>query len=138
MRDFWERIKSSFAGWMYGRYGADELGRATMYTSLALLVVFFLTGFILAWYLSIGGYVWALVRMFSRNHQKRIHENEVYLQKSEKLRTEIRQARVRFQNRKQYKYFKCPQCHVRLRLSRGCGEKTITCRKCGHTFNMKA
>lgn len=135
---FWEKFKSTVSGWMYGRYGVDALGRALMYASLALLVVFFLTGISLIWYLSLAGYVWTMVRMFSRNVEKRAHENAVYLEKTQKVRTELRQARVRFQNRKQYKYFKCPHCRVRLRLTRGCGEKTITCRKCGHTFNMKA
>ena len=76
--------------------------------------------------------------MFSRNIAKRRAENELYLQKSAKLRTELRQARVRFRNRKQYKYFKCPQCRTRMRLTRGCGEKTVTCPHCKNTFQIKA
>lgn len=79
-----------------------------------------------------------IFRMFSRNLQKRAHENEIYLQKTNKWRTSLHQARVRFKNRKQYKYFKCPQCGVRLRLTRGCGEKNIVCSQCKHTFHVKA
>ena len=33
---------------------------------------------------------------------------------------------------------KCPQCGVRLRLTRGCGEKNIVCSQCKHTFHVKA
>ena len=33
---------------------------------------------------------------------------------------------------------KCPQCKQLLRLKRGCGEKQITCAKCGHQFQQKA
>ena len=33
-------------------------------------------------------------------------------------------ARVRFQNRKQYRYFTCPKCHAWLRLPRNVGEVT--------------
>ena len=41
-------------------------------------------------------------------------------------------------NRKDYKYFKCPNCKVLLRLKRGCGEKEITCVRCQHRFKQKA
>ena len=136
--NFWQRMKDSLTRWMYGRYGAVQLSRVILYASLFLLFVSFFTGLLLPFYLSIAGYGWMIFRMFSRNLQKRAHENEIYLQKTNKWRTSLRQARVRFKNRKQYKYFKCPQCGVRLRLTRGCGEKSIVCSQCKHTFHVKA
>lgn len=136
--NFWQRMKDSITRWMYGRYGADQLSRAILYTSLALLFISTFSGSILLFYLSIAGYCWMIFRMFSRNKQARAHENAAFMQKTSAWRTSLRQARVRFKNRKQYKYFKCPQCGVRLRLTRGCGEKTIVCNKCKHTFTMKA
>ena len=136
--NFWQRMKDSLTRWMYGRYGADQLSRVILYASLFLLFVSFFTGLLLPFYLSIAGYGWMIFRMFSRNLQKRAHENEIYLQKTNKWRTSLHQARVRFNNRKQYKYFKCPQCGVRLRLTRGCGEKNIVCSQCKHTFHVKA
>lgn len=135
---FFERIRQALSRFMYGRYGSDQLGRAIIYTSLALLLLTFVTGIGLFYTLSIIGYVWALFRMFSSNIAKRSHENEVYLEKTANLRRELSQAKVRFRNRKQYKYFKCPKCGVRLRLTRGVGEKAITCRNCGHQFTQKA
>lgn len=134
----WQRIKFGLARFMNGRYGADQLSRTTMFASMALLVVSFFTGWGLAWYLSLAGYVWVLFRMFSRNLEKRARENEAYLARTDKWRTSARQARARFRNRKQYKYFKCPKCRVRMRLSRGAGDKDITCRSCGNTFHMRA
>ncbi|MBQ7455822.1 MAG: hypothetical protein IJS53_05200 [Clostridia bacterium] len=136
--DFFQRLRAGLARLMYGRYGADQFGRFILYASMALLFLTFITGLAPLWYLSIAGYAWGLFRMFSRNLQKRGHENEVYLQKKTRLFTEIRQARVRFRNRKQFKYFRCPQCRARLRLTRGCGEKTVTCQNCKHTFKTRA
>ncbi len=135
---FSDRIRQALSRFMYGRYGSDQLGRVVLYASIILLFLTYATGFALFWYLAIAGYVWAFYRVFSRNTQKRSQENQLYLAKTEKLRREARQARVRFRNRKQYKYFKCPQCRARLRLTRGVGEKSITCRQCGHTFSIKA
>jgi len=136
--NFMQRLREAFTRFMYGRYGSDQLGRVIFYASIALLFLSFALRSGLFWYLSILGYVWGLFRMFSRNIAKRRAENELYLQKSAKLRTELRQARVRFRNRKQYKYFKCPQCRTRMRLTRGCGEKTVTCPHCKHTFTTRA
>ena len=123
---------------MYGRYGTDELNLVLMILGI---IVMFLSRIFWFWPLAIISYalyIYALFRMFSRNLQKRAHENEIYLQKTNKWRTSLHQARVRFKNRKQYKYFKCPQCGVRLRLTRGCGEKNIVCSQCKHTFHVKA
>lgn len=136
--NLWERLKFSFSRFMYGRYGADQFSRAIVTASLILLIVSNLTGMLLLYYLSFSGYVYAVFRMFSRNLQKRAQENEAYLNKTSKWRTEYAQAKVRWRNRKQYKYFKCPQCRARMRLTRGVGEKQITCRNCQHTFKQSA
>ena len=136
--DLFGRFRAFLARLMYGRYGADQLGRATVIACLALLLLSSTTGLGVLWLLSIAGYGWAIFRMFSRNLAARRRENEVFLQKTRRARTELRQARVRFRNRKQYKYFRCPQCRARLRLTRGCGEKTVVCQSCRHTFRMKA
>jgi len=133
-----DRLRQSLARLMAGRYGSDELGRAVLYASLLLLFLTYALGAGIFWYLSIAGYAWALFRIFSKNRPARARENALYLQKTQKLRTEIRQARVRFRNRKQYKYFRCPNCRARLRLTRGCGEKTVVCQQCMHRFTTKA
>ena len=131
-------LRKRFARFMYGRYGSDQLGRAVLYGSILLLFLSYATGVGLFWYLSIAGYIWGIFRIFSKNTQARARENALYLQKTQKLRTELSQARVRFRNRRQYKYFKCPQCGTRMRLTRGQGEKTVVCPHCSRTFSMKA
>ena len=136
--NLWERIKFSISRFMYGRYGADQFSRAIVTASLILLLLTYALGIPLFWYLSFAGYVYAIFRMFSRNIEKRSQENQAYLDKTVKWRTECSQFKVRWRNRKQYKYFKCPQCRTRMRLTRGVGEKQITCRNCQHTFKQSA
>ena len=136
--NLWERIKFSISRFMYGRYGADQFSRAIVTASLILLLLTYALGIPLFWYLSFAGYVYAIFRMFSRNIEKRSQENQAYLDKTAKWRTECSQFKVRWRNRKQYKYFKCPQCRTRMRLTRGVGEKQITCRNCQHTFKQSA
>ena len=82
--------------------------------------------------------IYSIVRIFSRNIEKRADENRRYLSFRHNLDTKTRQARTRFKNRKQYKYFKCPNCHAWLRLPRQAGVVTVTCGRCKNSFTQKA
>ncbi|MCQ2453048.1 MAG: hypothetical protein MJ136_00485, partial [Clostridia bacterium] len=105
MKQFFDNLKANLARWMQGRYGADDLSRFILLCSIVLLVLSWILPIGLIYYISLAGYVWALFRMLSRNINKRAQENATYLEKTAHIRTEISQARVRFKNRKQYKYF---------------------------------
>ena len=146
---FWEKIKQSLRRFMMGRNGADNLSVALLWTGLILYllgsivgsiqvsIIFPLLGMLLN-LLGFAAYVFCIFRMFSRNLDKRRAENRRYVTMAEKKKTERRQAKVRFQNRKTYKYFKCPGCKAWLRLSRGKGVVTITCSRCHTSFTQKA
>lgn len=135
---FLQKAKAILTSFMAGRYGSDQLGLLTLSGGLVLslagsfanLGVLSLAGLIL--------YGITLFRMFSRNKEARIRENQKYLSLSSGWIRKIRQFLRRLKNRKEYKYFRCPKCRVLLRLKRGCGEKNITCAKCGHQFQQKA
>lgn len=43
----------------------------------------------------------------------------------------------RIQYKKQYKILKCPNCKQRLRVPRGKGGMTVTCKKCSHEFHAR-
>ena len=146
---FWQKIKQTLRSFMDGRHGADQLSMALLWAGLIayLLGTIFsgVQGFFL-WPLlgilltlaGIAAYVLCIFRMFSRNTARRTAENAWFWNKSAKLRTAFSQARVRFKNRKEYKYFRCPKCHAWLKLKRGSGEGTLTCGKCKHAFKAKA
>ena len=135
---FMQRIKESLARFMQGRHGPDNLG---MFTLIAGLVCSLLSTFIRLPLLSLLGfalYVITLFRMLSRNHEKRFAENRKYMELTSNLKTKLSQFIKRTKNRRDYRYFRCPNCKVLLRMKRGSGEKDITCVRCGHQFKQKA
>ena len=85
-----------------------------------------------------GKIILTLFRMFSRNHEKRSAENRKYIELTSGWKTKLSQFIKRTKNRRDYRYFKCPNCKVLLRMKRGSGEKDITCVRCGHQFKMKS
>ena len=134
-----QKIKYALIRFMQGRYGADALGRFLVWVALA----FYILGLFIpyAWFLSYLGLatlIYTIFRMLSRNTARRTAENAWFWNKTAKLRTSFSQARVRFKNRKEYKYFRCPKCHAWLKLKRGAGEGTLTCGKCKYAFKAKA
>ena len=134
--NLWSRFKMSLSRFMQGRYGADNLG---MFTLVAGLVVSLAGSFSGIFLLSVAGLIlYTLFRMFSRNREKRLAENRKYLALTNGIKTKTRQFFRRLKNRKEYKYFRCPECKVLLRLKRGTGEKDITCVRCNHQFHRKA
>ena len=79
-----------------------------------------------------------MYRLLSRNREKRMAENRKYMSLTSDTATKVRQFIRRLKNRKEYRYFRCPNCRVLLRMKRGTGEKEITCARCQHQFRQKA
>ena len=131
-------MKNKFRNWlykfMYGRNGIDSLTKDLFYPIIVLLIInIFLSGYarlivtIIIWVLIIYTYF----RMFSKNVSKRRQEAYKYENKKNYIIT-------RFKQRKQYRFFDCPNCKTHLRVPRGSGNITITCNKCGTKFDRKA
>ena len=134
----WQKIKAALQKFMTGRHGADELSLALLIFGLIASLVSSFSGLALLSLLGMAAYIWSMYRMFSRNNEKRYLENQKYMDFRKNFSSNIKQAWVRLKNSKEYKYFKCPQCHSRLRLPRKVGEVTVTCGKCKHSFKQKA
>ena len=135
---FWQKVKAKLANFMQGRHGADNLGMVTLVAGLVLSLLGSFTGSSLLSILGMLLYIITIYRMFSRNNEKRAEENRKYITLMEQLKTRFKQLKIRIKNRKVYKYFHCPKCHALLRLSRGCGQKHVTCGRCKHEFDQKA
>lgn len=123
---------------MAGRYGNDQLNAALLILGLVLIVIEMLTGW--GW---MGMFILALLilcyfRMFSRNIQARYAENQKFLRWWGPVQNRLRNARIRFADRKTHRYFKCPQCKQRLRVPRGRGKINITCPHCHTQFVRKS
>lgn len=138
MRNVFGRIGLAVARFMRGRNGIDRLAVAALWAGLICAM---LSGPMRSGLLSLTGtalYGWTLFRMLSRNTARRAEENRRFTAAWGRATTAARQWLLRVRNSRTYKYFRCPQCRARLRLRRGCGEKNITCPRCGHAFTQKA
>lgn len=131
-------FREGFARFFMGRRGADQLGMALLLLSLVMSIISSIFGIFLLSILSTVLWIYVLFRMFSKNIPAREKENRWFMSKYMPIVSSMRQAKVRFKNRKIYLYYKCPNCRVWLKLPRNIGEKTVTCGKCGATFKKKA
>ena len=134
---FLQRIRLGMARFMQGRHGADNLGMFTLILGLVLSLTASFTGIGILAILGMALYVWTLFRMFSRNNEARIRENRKYIELTSGWKTRGTQFVRRMKNRKEFAYFKCPECKVLLRAKRGGGEKEITCPRCSNQFTKK-
>lgn len=134
----WQKIKDGFRSFMYGRYGGDQLSRLQVWTGFILYMLAILTGIGIFSMFGLALYIWAFFRIFSRNVEKRAAENQKFMQLTSGSRLRATQARNRWKNRKEYKYFRCPKCRSWLKLPHNVGEVTVTCGKCRHQFRKKA
>ena len=135
---FLKMLSRRFMAFMSGRNGIDQLSIAILVCSLVLQIISSLLGSSVLILASVALYGWALFRVFSRKNPQREIENQKFMAWFTPKFTKLRQFVLRQKLRKQYKYFKCPQCGALLRLTRGAGEKDVCCPKCQNRFKMKA
>ena len=135
---FLDKIRASFARFMSGRYGADQLSYAMVILALVMTVVGALSGLGLLTLMADALLIVMFVRMLSKDRYRRAHENQVYLEKTQNVRRAVTEWMNRVKNSKKYRYFTCPKCKSRLRVPRGVGSVTITCKSCGNKFDKTA
>ena len=127
---------------MYGRNGYDAFSQFLLIAAVCLVVLSMLFSWLppLALLLQIGEYavlIYCIWRVFSRNLYKRQQENAKYYELRQEFLRWFRGLKDRWQQRKEYKFFRCPSCHALLRVPRGKGKLQLTCRKCGNRFERK-
>lgn len=143
---------------MHGRYGGDQLSLAAILMSLvvSLVSMFFKNTRWIFNLVDLALICYALFRIFSRNIEKRRAENEKFLSFIYKFRKNRNNApnnyssygydynskqakKVKYkEDKKNYKYMKCPQCSTKLRVPKGKGKLIVTCPKCHNKFKAKS
>ena len=136
------RFRQRVEQFMYGRRGTDAFARFLLIQVIALIVVGWIFSFVpvLSYILrliAIAALIYCYFRILSRNIYKREKENAWYLQKQQAVAQWMRSVRDRWQQRKDFKFFRCPSCHSLLRVPKGKGKLLLTCRKCGNRFERK-
>ena len=135
---FLYKIRAAFARFMSGRYGTDQLNTAMLWTALIMTIIGSIAKLGILSLMADALLIVMFIRMLSKDRYKRQHENQVYLQKTYKIRQSVTEWVNRMKNSKKYRYFTCPNCKKRLRVPRGVGSITITCKGCGNKFDKKA
>lgn len=102
-------------------------------------------------------FIYAIFRVFSRNTYKRKKEYDVFYSYANKILSKIgiklpyntapfdfndlapilNNLKFKFNQKRQFKITKCPYCGQKLRLPRGKGRITVTCKKCLKDFKFK-
>ena len=126
---------------MAGRYGVDEFNRCLNTTALITLVLSVLFNGALSmifWLMAIMALVYSYFRMFSRNTYRRRAENSAYLTLRYQLTCKFSGLKQRKEQKKYYRFFKCPKCGITTRVPKGKGKIRITCPKCGESFVRKS
>lgn len=124
MRNFLDRLRWKLQMFMRGRNGVDELNRILTYAMLSVYVISLITKSTLLYYISFIGLIYITFRMFSRNLYVRREENRKFM-------TWMETTRIKFEQRKDYKIFKCKGCGRNIRVPRGKGKIEVTCPMCG-------
>lgn len=149
---------------LYGRYGNDILNVCLLGFSIVLMVVLRIvavfTGIIWLPVFSYLPFLACMFRMFSRNTSRRFAENQKFLAFFTRVRNLFpgkhrssfgsaygyanpyqngysRPAPAKVKKEKGYKYYRCPDCRVQLRVPKGKGKICITCPKCHTEFIKK-
>lgn len=130
-------IRNAIQRLMYGRYGSDPFNLFLVGLYLILYLLSVLTRFSPLYWVSFFLVCYSLFRMLSRNFDRRRAENARFMRLAAPLLQWLRFRRS-IRRDKEHRYFKCPNCGQYLRVPRGKGRITVTCRGCGATFQEKS
>jgi DNA-directed RNA polymerase subunit RPC12/RpoP len=110
---------------MYGRNGVDDCCRVVI--AAAIMAYFFAVIFRQSiWsFISLVLLYYALFRMLSKNKEKRMLENQKFI-------NYLQAFKLNFEQRKTHRIFVCNRCGKKVRVPKGKGKIEITCPLCGN------
>lgn len=123
-------MKYKLQAFFSGRNGMDELGKVLLWGAVILMLISTLLGLTILYAVALVVLLYTWVRAFSRNLEKCQRQNEKYLSWRS-----FRQ--LRFRQHKTHKFYRCPKCRQQLRVPKGKGKISITCKSCGERFVKK-
>lgn len=134
-------MKDKLYKFMSGRNGANELSRFLTILSIIVLIP---SLFISSWVgrflnaFALFSLVYANFIIFSKNITRRSMENQDFLKIKNRIVGRKNAIKQRFQQRKEYKFFKCSNCKTTLRVPKGKGKIKVHCTKCGNDMIKKS
>lgn len=123
---------------MEGRYGVDELNKFLLVVSIIISVIYNFTKISILNIISLALLVFLFFRIFSKNINKRLEENRKFTNVVNPYRRKFNSKVNQLKNKKDYRYFDCPNCGKSLRVPRGKGMIKITCPNCNTKITRKS
>lgn len=130
-------MRERFNRFMAGRYGADQLTKFLVISSLVLIVASRFIRLALLQFGAFGLLIFAYYRMFSRKIGDRVEENQIYMIKRNKVVSKFNKTKNKAKGIKDYKYFKCNNCNQEIRVPRKKGKIKIICPRCKNEMIKK-
>lgn len=134
MRQFLQNMKFKFQRFMQGRNGMDELGQAINICVLVLLAISIFTRWSITYVLALALMGYMYFRVFSKNIPKRYTENQKFRNMRYDFAVKKNNKKKEWEQRKIYRFFRCPMCKQKVRVPKGRGKICITCPKCKAEF----
>lgn len=131
------KLKWKFTRFMYGRYGVDQLYKASV---LLFIVLQVLQVFVQNFFLNVLIFAlifWTFYRVFSKNIYARQKENQIFLKFTRAIKSKGKLFVRRLKDIDSYRYRKCSACNTTLRLPKKRGKHKARCPKCGHLLEVK-
>ena len=128
-------MRDKLARFMMGRYGNDPLNKAITIAALVLILASALWQPLNS--IAMALLVITILRMFSRNIDKRQAEMLAFDRVKSKVVSFFKRIKNQLFGTKTHRYFRCPDCKLLVRVPRGKGKITIHCPKCKADFEKR-
>ena len=131
-------MKEKFMRFMQGRNGFDQFA---LFLNKVVWVVLILSIFIRwtpIYYFGLALMIYMFFRVFSKNIAKRYAENQKFCNLRYDAAIQWDKWKKEWQQRKIYRFYRCPICNQKVRVPKGRGKICITCPKCRAEFVKKS
>ena len=128
------RFREKLMRFMQGRNGFDQFSQ---FLNMVVLVIFVLSLFIKwapLYYMGIAVLIYMYFRVFSKNIPKRYAENQKFCNMRYDFSIKKNKMKKEWEQRKIYRFYRCPMCKQKVRVPKGRGKICITCPKCREEF----
>lgn len=133
-----QKMRGRIQQFMRGRYGFDELSRMYLVMTIVLMILSMFVKNRWIYLLGLVLLVYCYYRAFSKNLEKRRQENQKFCNIRYQSAVKWNTWKQHQEQKKIYRFYKCPQCKQKVRVPKGKGKICITCPKCRTEFIKKS
>lgn len=127
---------------MQGRYGVDQLSICMIWTGVAIAFLAILFRYHILVIVSWAFIIYAYIRIFSKQINKRYKQNQFFMDKTYGVRSTFAKFKYRMKYGKNgapsHHIYKCRKCGQKIRIPAGRGKIMVTCPKCKYQFKKRS